>query len=165
MQEDINNKTLALSIKLSEKGARLTADVLKAAMKKYLDHHEKAKASKPNHKVGKQSVRSLMKQNKELANLEITNDNIGSFNKVARKYGIDYSLRKDMSSEMPHYIVFFKARDVNVMTQAFKEYSSFVLNKDKKPSLREKLNKFMEKSKVLGKNREKVRERSRGLDL
>src|SRR5699024_7613856 len=65
----------------------------------------------------------LMKQNCQLTNIEVTDGNIKSFEKYARKYGIDFSLKKDNSMSPPRYYVFFKARDVDVMTAAFKEYT------------------------------------------
>jgi len=37
---------------------------------------------------------------------------------VARKYSIDYSLKKDKSVDPPKYLVFFRAKDVDVMTAA-----------------------------------------------
>lgn len=39
----------------------------------------------------------------------------------------------------PRYIVFFKGRDADVMTQAFKEYTAKSLNKEKKPSIKKTL--------------------------
>lgn len=164
MQEDIDNKVLALSVRTGEVGARMTASMLRAAMNKYLSGRRSKATSKPGHKVGRQSVKSLMKQNTGLSDIKISDGNIGSFKRIAGKYGIDYSLKKDKTSELPHYIVFFKARDVDVMTQAFKEYTSTVLDKDKKPSIRKKLENFMEKAKVINRQREKVRQKTRGLN-
>ena len=37
--------------------------------------------------------------------------NIKDFDRVARKYGIDYAVKKDTTEEIPKYLVFFKARD------------------------------------------------------
>lgn len=43
---------------------------------------------------GKQSMDKLMKQNVQLSNIEITDGNIKSFERVAKKYSIDFSLKK-----------------------------------------------------------------------
>lgn len=43
---------------------------------------------------GKQSLDKLMKQNVQLSNIEITDGNIKSFEQVAKKYSIDFSLKK-----------------------------------------------------------------------
>ena len=83
----------------------------------------------------------MMKEGSQLTNIEITDNNIKSFEKIARKYGIDYSLKKDTAGEKPRYLVFFRARDADVMTAAFKEYTGVTLTKAKKPSIRKKLQK------------------------
>lgn len=101
---------------------------------------------------GKQSMDKLMKQNVQLSNIEITDGNIKSFERVAKKYSIDFSLKKDVNADPPRYYVFFKARDADVMTAAFKEYTGQSLNKDKKPSVRKKLQQAISKS--LKKHRE-----------
>lgn len=71
--------------------------------------------------------------------MEITDDNIGSFKRVARKYGLDFALKKDKTAEEPTYIVYFKGRDVDVMTQAFKEYTQKHVQSQEKPSIIAKL--------------------------
>ena len=141
MQEEVNDKTIALSVKTT----KLTGTVLKVALQKFLSEMEKqkqkgkAKAAQP--KQGKQTMKQLMQKNTQITNIEVTDGNIKSFERVARKYGIDFSLKKDASENPPKYIVFFKARDVDVMTAAFKEYtandhsSKAVLIADMKASL------------------------------
>ena len=113
---------------------------------------------------GKQSIQKLHEQNTELTNIQITDKNIRSFERFARKYGMDYALKKDKSAEPPRYYVFFKARDVETMKAAFKEYTQFELNKEKKPSIRKSLKRFMErvsKQKELEKTKQKDRSEAR----
>ena len=74
-----------------------------------------------------------MKHNTGVSNLEITNDNIQAFSATAKKYGIDFALKKDSSTQPPRYLVFFKGRDADVMTAAFKEFSAKQLSQEKKP--------------------------------
>ena len=117
MQEEVNEKTIALSVRT----ARMTASVLKAAMRQFLLQQEKAK-QKRNAKAaqksvgketptrGKQTMKQLMEQNSQLTNIEVTDGNIKSFERVARKYQIDFSLKKDASETPPRYIVFFKSQ-------------------------------------------------------
>lgn len=47
----------------------------------------------------------------------------------ANKYGVDYAITRDTSEVPPRYNVFFKARDNDALTAAFKEYSASVLTK------------------------------------
>ena len=135
---------------MSVKTARVTADVLKNMLRKYLSG-QKQKGKNP-YKVGKQSYKELKSQGSGLSNIEITDGNIKSFERVAKKYSIDFSLKKDVTADPPRYYVFFKARDADVMTAAFKEYTGQTLNKDKKPSVRKKLQQAITKS--LAKHRE-----------
>lgn len=126
---------------------------------------QKRAYEKANEKHGKQTVGQLMKQNQGLSNIEITDSNIKSFERIANKYNIDFALKKDKISELPKYVVFFKARDVDVMTQAFKEYSAVTLNKSKRPSIRQTLAKTIEavkgRDKAMDHNREKVKAKGR----
>ena len=61
----------------------------------------------------------------------------------------------------PRYYVFFKARDVDVMTAAFKEYTGKQLSKGKKPSIRKKLMLAKERM-AKHREREKTRQKDRG---
>ena len=159
MQDEVNEKTVSLCIRCG----KVTANPLKAAMKKALTKMEQEKQKLQGQKQpkqdkedktykGKQSMDKLMKQNVQLSNIEITDGNIKSFERVAKKYSIDFSLKKDVNADPPRYYVFFKARDADVMTAAFKEYTGQSLNKDKKPSVRKKLQQAISKS--LKKHRE-----------
>lgn len=159
MQDEVNEKTVSLCIRCG----KVTAILLKAAMKKALTKMEQEKQKLQGQKQpkqdkedktykGKQSMDKLMKQNVQLSNIEITDGNIKSFERVAKKYSIDFSLKKDVNADPPRYYVFFKARDADVMTAAFKEYTGQSLNKDKKPSVRKKLQQAISKS--LKKHRE-----------
>ena len=167
MQDEINHKVVALSVSTGKVGARMTANLLKAAMRKFLQEQKRYAKAKPDHKVGKQTVKQLMKQNTGLSNIEITDKNIKSFERIANKYGIDFALKKDMNAEKPHYIVFFKARDVDVVTKAFEEYTAKSLVKSKKPSIIQKLRKFTEQSmeQAARQEHQKTRQKDRGMQL
>nr|WP_322101279.1 PcfB family protein [Sporofaciens musculi] len=60
----------------------------------------------------------------------------------------------------PRYFVFFKAKDVDVMTAAFKEYTGKSLNKSKKPSVRRKLELVKERV-AKHREREKTKQKER----
>ena len=89
-------------------------------------------------------AKSLQKSGAQITNIVVTDNNIKSFDRVARKYGIDYSLKKVEQDGKTEYMVFFKAKDVDVMTAAFKEYTSETLKKQKRESVRQKLEKVKE---------------------
>ena len=144
MQEYVNDRTICISIK----GGRVSASILAKALKKTLrimeSEHAKSVAKKKELPQGKQTLKDLTKQKDKLANIQVTNKNIGSFDRVARKYDIDYALKKDRSVRPPIYYVFFKAKDVDVMTAAFKEYTNRTAKKKARPSVCQKLAKAMQ---------------------
>ena len=163
MQDEVNTKVVAIAIK----GGKISAEVLEKALKKFVEEIEKAQktASQPKTYRGKQSIKHLVEQNAAISNIEVTDGNIKSFQRTANKYGIDYALKKDTSEEPPRYIVFFKGRDVDVMTQAFKEFSARTVKQQDKPSLRRKLSHEQEQSKAKHREKVKVKTKDRGVEL
>lgn len=171
MQEEINQKTISLCVK----GGRISASLLKAAMKKFLADMERRKQRSAQGRQaegkqkdvtvhGKQSLKKLMRQGSQLTNIEITDKNVKSFDRVARKYSIDYSLKKDSSTDPPRYLVFFKAKDVDVMTKAFQEYAGVSMKKEKKVSIRKKLQIAKERV-AKQRERDKTKQKDRGQSL
>lgn len=179
MQEEVNEKTISLCVQCS----RMTASVLKAVMRKSLNDldrkkqkHDQVKQAEKNGQAnekgrrkeqlrqekktpkGKQTMQNLMAKGAQLTNILITDDNIKSFDRIARKYGIDYSLKRDNSVTPPKYLVFFRAKDVDVMTAAFREYAGVTMNKAKKPSVRKKLQQTIQR---LAKHRERIKTRQK----
>jgi len=151
MQEEIRDKSVALVIHVGKDGGKLTADLLKWAIREYQKH-----ASEPQH--GKQSVKSLVRQGAGVQSIEITDKNIRSFEHVARKYGVDYALKKDAAHG--RYIVFFKARDADALNAAFAEYTAKTLNRQKeRPSLKKMLDHFKQVVQNLSAGREKNRKK------
>ena len=139
MQDEVREKSVVFVIRVGKTGGKLTASMLKYAIEQYLKQQRNPRA--PH---GKQNVKSLVKQGAGVQNIEITDKNIRSFQSFARKYGVDYALKKDTSSQPPRYLVFFKARDTDALTAAFREFSGKQLKHSKKPSILVQLKKFQE---------------------
>ena len=165
MQEEIENRTVTLIIS----AVKLTARELKAGMDKYLSEKkskamEKARAA-PEKPSGKQTVKQLIGQNQGVSNIEITDSNIKSFERVARKYGVDFAVKKDRSVSPPKYLVFFKGRDADALTAAFREYTAKEVKRasQDKPSVLEQLRAL--KAKVLSLTPDKSRNKDKGLEL
>ena len=158
MQDEINEKVVALSVK----GAKLTAEMLQKAIKAMLAQAKKQQEKQPH---GKQTLKQLAKQNAGLSNIEITEGNIKAFEQTAKKYGIDFALKKDSTETPPRYLVFFKGRDADALTAAFKEFSAKKLNKEQKPSIRKALATFREAAKQLNANRQKTKHKDREVSL
>ena len=100
MQEEVTQKTIAFSIK----SAKLTIQVLQAAARKFLETQNKGKTKLHHGKLhhGQQSLKQLKKHGAALSNIEITDANIGLFKPCAKKYGVDFTLRKDAPSPALH---------------------------------------------------------------
>ncbi len=139
----------------------MTARTLLKLARMYLQHR-KNKQAHPKIPQGNQSRKDLAKQNQGMTNIEITEKNIKSFEKYARKYGVDFALKKDKTVEPPKYMVFFKARDTDAITAAFKEYTADMMKKKEKPSVIENLKKMKQKvqENVVDKVKNKHKEQS-----
>ena len=158
MQDEINEKVVALSIK----GTKLTAQTLQKAMKALLAQMKKQHDKQPH---GKQTLKQLAKQNAGLSNIEITSENIKAFEHTAKKYGIDFALKKNATETPPRYLVFFKGRDADALTAAFKEFSAKKLTQEKKPSIRKLLSTLKEATQGKNAERAKVKNKDREVSL
>ena len=159
MQEEVENRTVALAINTS----KMTARVLQEALRKLLLEMRKSRDSPSKIRQGKQTIKQLIGQGAGVSNIEIADSNIKAFERVARKYSVDYALMKDTAGLMPKFLVFFKARDADALTAAFTEFSSKVLKRDEKPSLLAQLGVFKElvKSNFVDRARRKDKELAR----
>ena len=150
MQEEVEQKTFNIVVSTTKLTARTILNAGKAAIQQ-----QQAKMA-----GGKQSVRMLLRQNRGVSSVEIDKTNIRGFERYAKKYGIDYAIRKDNSEMPPRYLVFFKAPDVEAFNAAFKEYSASLLSKAKRPSVLEELHELVQAAAELpGKVRRKEQER------
>ena len=161
MQEEVENRTINLAISTS----KLTARSVIAGIRKYMQHREKVKAMKGKAKGqvhGKQSVKQLLGQIQGAANAEIDKSGIKDFERLAKKYGVDFAVRKDKSVDPPRYIVFVRAKDADALDSICKEHQARSLTKDKKPSVLEQLSKFKA---LVASIPKKVREKKQERDL
>ena len=116
------------------------------------------KHKEPSH--GKIPVKKLVGQGAGAKSIEVTDNNIKAFERVARKYNVDFAVKRDKTTEPPKYLVFFKGKDADVIAQAFKEFVKVNEKKQQRPSLRKKL-KGLQKMIAQNKNRERSREKNK----
>ena len=166
MQEEVENRTLTLVVS----GTKFTGRLMKTAISKYMAYCKDRKIQKQRSRGspiihhGKQTVKQLVSQNQGVSNIEITDPAIKEFEKIARKYGVDYAVKKDRRSSTPKYLIFFKARDADALTAAFTEYTGKKVRraeKSERPSVLAKLNQFKELVKHTVMDRNKHRELER----
>ncbi len=159
LQEEVENKTLTLIIN----GSKFTGRMFKAAISKYMAHRKEVKHQKqqkhqsgPVIPHGKQTVKQLIGQDQGVSNIEVNDPSIRAFDRIARKYGVDYAIQKDRSSNPPKFLIFFKSRDADALTAAFKEYTGKKVRKASRPSVLQRLAGFMD---LVKDSAEKVRKK------
>lgn len=158
MQEEVEQRIVVLI----EGCAKLSEQELRKAITKLLQENGaniKRTQEKQKNSHGQMTVKQLAAQNKGMQSIEVTDKNIGSFNRIAQKYGIDFAPFKVKGEN--RYLVFFKSGDMDAMTAAFKEYTAKQLDREKRPSVLQKLQHFKEmlKSVVVDRTKKKELER------
>lgn len=103
MQEEVENRTLTLVVS----GTKFTGRLFKAAISKYMAHRREKKLNKqrgrdsPVTPKGKQTVKQLIGQNQGVSNIEINDPSIRDFERIARKYGVDYAVKRTAALRRP----------------------------------------------------------------
>ena len=158
MQEEVENRTVNLAVSTT----KLTARTLIRAFRWYLMHRSQKRLRKQMqhpHEEGKQSVNDLLQSGVSTDKIELPDGSAKDFCKVAKKFGVDYAIRKDKTQDPPRYIVFFKAKDTEVLDQVVKEYISVTDKKNEKASVREQLK--QEKAAARAEAKEKAKEKKK----
>ena len=160
MQEEIESRILTLIVSSS----KFIDRTLKETVGKYLAHCKAVKLNKardgPIRHKGKQTVKQLVEQGQGVSNIELQDKSSKEFERIARKYGVDYAVKQEKGAEPPKFLIFFKARDADALTAAFKEYTQVKIRKQERrerPSVLEKLAAFKDlvKKPVVGKEKQK----------
>lgn len=154
MQEQVNERSIALSFR----AVKFTGRELARAMSAALRQMRKARG-KP--KKGRQSYKRLTRTGGATDEIEVSG-RIRTFERFARKYKVGYKLTKDGSVDPPKWTVYFRTDQAGALQAAFKEYVAMILpekNKDKKPSLLAQLANFRERARSVA---SPVRNRERG---
>ena len=145
MQEDLEMRTVTLSVS----GAKFTGRTFAKCVSMLYHHMKKKKQGKQYRQEdliphGKQTVKQLAAQNQGMTSIEIHDKSIHDFDRIARKYGIDYAIKK-VPGCPPKHLVFFKARDQDALDAAFAEFLHKQQVKEKRPSIRKLLKSIIDK--------------------
>ena len=158
MQEEVENRTVNLAISTT----KLTTRYIIAGLRTFNQYRKNKKLQKARDPAihGKQTVKQLLGQNQGATNVEIDKTGIKDFERLAKKYGVDFAVRKDKSVDPPRYIVFVRAKDADALDAICKEHQARSLTKGKNPSVLAQLKQFKELVASLPKKiREKKQER------
>ena len=114
--DELSEKLICLIIDSGKTGGKLTKEAFIKAIEAFLDNTEQRPKSK-----GEQTLAELTSQGAGVESIEISSNSIDSFKEILNKYEVDYAAEtgdNDISK------VFFKPRDTEVITTAFKEYAN-----------------------------------------
>ena len=141
MQEEIEEKT----VRFANTTTKLSVRTIIAGVKAYLRHRQKKQlAAIDEHIQGKQSIDELIKQNQGVTSMVVGDEGLRTFERIAKKYGVDFAVMKDTSEKPPVFTAFFKSRDTDAMEAVVNEYSKKMVKKQERPSVLAKLRKFIE---------------------
>jgi len=157
MQEEVEQRSVTLIVNSS----KFTGRVLKNAIAKYLAHLKNkshGKSAVVSH--GKMSVKQLAAQDQGMSSFEMQKDDgIRKFERVCRKYHVDYAVKK-VKGDQPKYIIFFKGKDKDALTAAFSEFMQKSVRNKKRIPLKDRLAKIMPSFKSQDHQKDRNRERS-----
>ncbi|WP_375105232.1 PcfB family protein [Paenibacillus sp. RS8] len=150
MQEEVEQRTIALSVNTSKLTGRTLARVLQSALQQIQKEIQKKQTPQ-----GRQSVKKLMHHGVATNSLDLSG-NTRLFDRVARRYHVDYAFHQTAPNK---YLLFFKSGQADAITACFAEYTKRVLNQDKskQPSILKQLQAFAQKE--LSKPHQKERKR------
>ena len=151
MQEDIERRAVALSIKTTKLTGRVLAKAFAAVLRKIQKEYRKSQTPQ-----GKQSVKKLMNHRVSTNSLDLSGDT-KFFDRVARKYNVDYAFHKTGPDK---YLLFFKAGQADAITAAFSDYTKLVMSrgKNRRPSILQQLKMFREKARTQPHEQQRKRE-------
>lgn len=155
-----------VSHEVAEKAVRLAVQMKDLSVNTFL----KALQERERHqhvtrnKRGQQSVKQLIGQGQGVSSLPVSHEGRKEFQRIARKYGVDFAILKEKERDPPTYTVFFKAKDSDAVTKILQDYSAKQMKEQQegKESIRKKIKEIKEKIVSMPrqrkeKNREKIR--------
>ena len=164
MHEEINEKSINLAVRVG----KLTATELKKALDQVLASLKlqpgkaktAAKGKTPTEpKRGKQTLKQLSKQNAGLSSVELKDPNLRLLNSTMKQHGVDFAPVKDGKGK---YTLFFKAKDADTLTHAFKQYTGKLTQRAAKPSISKTLTAAKAAAQTLNAGRDKVKNKDKG---
>ena len=150
MQEQIDREAVAITLKASKLTVLVLGKALGGAVKFIAKKYREAQT--PH---GEQTVKKLMNHNVPTNTIPIEGDK-GLFEKVARKWEVDYAFHKTGKNK---YLLLFKSGQADAITGALSEYSAEVMKraKDKRPPVMEEFKKAAERAE---RERPKIKEKA-----
>lgn len=154
MQEDVERRTVALTVNATKLTGRVLAKALAALLRKMQKEYRAGQTPQ-----GKQTVKKLMNHGVATNTLPLDGET-RLFDQVARKYNVDYAFYKTGPNK---HLLFFKAGQADAITACFSEYTKLMMNraKSKKPSIMQTIKDFADKARTKPREHERKREAAR----
>ena len=151
MQEDIERRTVALSVNATKLTSRALAKILAAVVRKIQKDYRNGQTPQ-----GRQSVKKLMNHGVSTKSIDLSGDS-KLFDRVARKYNVDYAFHQTGPKK---YLLFFKAGQADAITACFGEYTKLVMGRAKqsRPSILEQMKQLADKERTKPRQRERTKE-------
>ena len=148
MQEDIERRTVAVSVTASKLTAQTLARVLQAALQKIQQSYKKTQTPR-----GRQSIKKLMNHGVNTSTIPLDGDT-RLFDYIAQKWNVDYSFHKTGRGK---YLLLFKTGQADAITVCFSEYTKKMMEKGRQPSFKQQFNKAAEQVRAMPQERERER--------
>ena len=101
----------------------------------------------PKRYRGKQTVKQLLSQDQGATSMVVGDEGIKDFERIAKRYGVDFAVTKDSAVDPPKYTVFFKAKDMDALEAVMDELEKVKAFKKEHPSVLHQLGIYKEKAK------------------
>ena len=122
MDDEVSEKTVNIVISTT----RITFQTITNGIRLYLARHsgyaeqQQGQEELPR-KRGKQTVKELMQQDQGVKTIEVNDAKIRELERLMRKNGIDFAITKNRKTKPPRFLVFFKAKDEDVLHAVLSE--------------------------------------------
>jgi hypothetical protein len=136
MQEDIEHRSVAITVQAGKLTGRVLKKAIAAALRKMGEYRRTPQ-------VGQNSMKRLVGKDGKADSIEVAG-RIRSFERVARKHGVRYRIMKQKGTEPPRWTVYFRGNQADAVTAAFKDYTRKELARDNRPSVIAQVRKLKE---------------------
>lgn len=108
VDREIANKSVNIAIKMLKPELDQLMKGLREAVQAPVKAAGKAAVNKIHPTTGKQSVKTLIRQGQGVSSIPLADEGLKDFQKIAKKYGVDFAVVKDKEASPPVYTVFFQ---------------------------------------------------------
>lgn len=144
LNEEISKESAEKTVRIAVRVSQPSLKLFLRALKIFVGKSSEALGEKLHPTKGKQSVKTLIRQGQGVSSIPLAEKGLKDFNKIAGKYGVDFAVVKDSKSEPAVYTIFFKAKDMDVITRILQDYSAKQVKQPDRKSVLAKLKKFQD---------------------